>query len=78
MKWVKAEYDSVSGKISSAWSTEDGFVYECEIPSEATLRLPVFGDKLTINGIEHAAADFERDGICCVIELGPVKYVFEK
>lgn len=78
MKWVKAEYDSVSGKISSAWSTEDGFVYECEIPSEATLRLPVFGDKLTINGIEHSAADFERDGNCCVIELAPGKYVFEQ
>ncbi len=78
MKWVKAEYQSTNGKITSAWSTEDGFVYECEIPTEATLHLPVFGDQLTINGIEHKPGDFERKGDCLVIELAPGKYVFEQ
>lgn len=80
MKWIKAEYNSASGLIKSAWSTENGFVYECTVPNEAsaTLYLPLFGKKFTINGIEHSADEYEQKNNCAVIRLGAGEYVFEE
>lgn len=80
MKWIKAEYDSASGLIKSAWSTEDGFHYECTVPdgTSATLYLPLFSDKFTVNGVEHSADSYEKKNNCAVISLGAGEYVFEE
>lgn len=80
MRWVRASYESAAGLIESSWSTEDGFVYECTVPqgAGATLMLPLFAEKFTVNGVEHSAEEFERRGKCAVIGLGAGKYIFEE
>ncbi len=80
MQWVKAEYDSVSGLIKSAWSNEDGFVYECTVPEGicATLKLPKFTDKVIINDVEHSFDEYETDGNCAVIQLSAGEYTMEE
>ncbi|MBP9988517.1 MAG: hypothetical protein KBT46_03375, partial [Ruminococcus sp.] len=80
MKWIKAEYKSASGLIKSAWSTENGFVYECSVPegTSATLYLPLFSEKFTVNGVEHSAEEYENKNNCAVISLGAGEYVFEE
>ena len=43
LKWAKASFESVSGKISASWSVEDGhFTYDIEIPEgvEARVEMP--------------------------------------
>ena len=56
IKWVKAQFDSSAGLIKSEWSTENGFIYKCSVPDGTTalLTLPVFADKITVNGKELA------------------------
>lgn len=78
MKWVRASYDSASGLIESAWSTENGFVYECTVPdgATATLMLPKFSDKFTFNGTEQSFSDYQEKNNCAVIELAAGSYVF--
>lgn len=80
MKWVKASYNSSSGMIKSAWSNEDGFLYECAVPenASATLLLPVFTEKVLINGIEHSFSEYEKKDGCAVIHIAPGEYVFEE
>lgn len=80
MKWVRCSYNSVAGLIESNWSNEDGFVYECTVPegSSAKLLLPVFTDKVIVNGVEHSFGDFEKQNGCAVINLGAGSYVFEE
>ena len=80
MLWVKAEYDSVNGLIKSAWSNEDGFVYECTVPDGifATLKLPEFTDNVIINGVKHSFDEFESDGNCAVIKLSSGEYKMEE
>ncbi|MBQ1553433.1 MAG: family 78 glycoside hydrolase catalytic domain [Clostridia bacterium] len=74
--WVKAEYDSAAGLIKSAWSTEDGFVYDCAVPEGAVARLelPVFADTFTVNGVEHKGKDCETVNGRYVINLAPGEY----
>ena len=80
MKWVRCSYNSVAGLIESNWSNEDGFVYECRVPegSSAKLLLPVFTDRVVVNGVEHSFGDFEKQNGCAVINLGAGSYVFEE
>ncbi len=80
MKWVRASYDSVAGLIESSWSNEENFVYECTVPegSSAKLLLPVFADKVIINGVEHNMDEFEKESNCAIIKLGAGSYVFEE
>lgn len=80
MKWVRASYDSVAGLIESAWSNDESFVYECTVPdgSSAKLLLPVFTNKVVINGVEHSMDEFEKENNCAVITLGSGSYIFEE
>ena len=80
MKWVRASYDSVAGLIESSWSNDESFVYECTVPegSSAKLLLPVFADKVVINGVEHNMDEFEKENNCAIIKLGAGSYVFEE
>lgn len=76
MTYIKAEYDSAAGMIKSAWNTEDGLLYSCEVPEGATavLQLPVFADELTINGISHSGSEFETKNGRYIISLAPGEY----
>lgn len=80
MKWVRASYNSVAGLIESSWSNEENFVYECTVPegSSAKLILPVFTNKVVINGVEHSMDEFEKQNGCAVVKLGAGSYVFEE
>ncbi|MBR5262969.1 MAG: family 78 glycoside hydrolase catalytic domain [Clostridia bacterium] len=80
MKWIRTSYNSVAGLIESSWSNEENFVYECTVPegSSAKLLLPVFADKVIINGVEHNMDEFEKENNCAVITLGAGSYVFEE
>ena len=75
---VKASYKSAAGLIESEWHNADGFTYRCNIPVTAELRLPIFGDKLTVNGVEHSFGEYENDNGCAIIRLAPGEYVFEE
>ena len=44
----------------------------------AKLLLPVFTDKVIVNGVEHSFGDFEKQNGCAVINLGAGSYVFEE
>jgi len=75
---VKAAFDAPTGRIETAWDTEDAaytFRFTAEIPVPATLRLPLAGKSgYVCNGISHTAEPAE-DG-CVRIELGAGKYEF--
>ena len=80
MKWIRCSYNSVAGLIESNWSYEENFVYECTVPegSSAKLLLPVFTEKVIVNGVEHSFGDFDKQDGCAVINLGAGSYVFEE
>ncbi len=61
IKWVKAEFNSVSGLIRSEWNTENGLEYKCSVPegTKAYLTLPVVNDTITVNGKELKTDDAE-------------------
>ncbi len=75
---VKAAFDAPTGRIETAWDTEDAaytYRFVAEIPVPATLRLPLAGKSgYVCNGISHTAEPAE-DG-CVRIELGDGKYEF--
>ncbi|MDY5934098.1 MAG: alpha-L-rhamnosidase C-terminal domain-containing protein, partial [Oscillospiraceae bacterium] len=75
---VKASYKSAAGLIESEWHNADSFTYRCNIPVTAELRLPIFGDKLTVNGVEHSFDEYENENGCAIIRLAPGEYVFEE
>ena len=64
LKSVKAEYESAAGLIRSEWNSENGLKYFCSVPegTVAELILPVFSDKLNINGIEHLTSEYIKEG----------------
>ena len=78
MTYVKASYDSSSGLIVSEWSNEKNLVYKCTVPVSTELRLPIMGEKVTINGVEHCFDEFECKDGCAVIRLASGEYVFEE
>ena len=78
MTHVKASYDSAAGLIASEWLNEDGFTYKCTVPVTTELRLPIMGEKLTINGVEHSFDEYECKDGCAIIRLGSGEYVFEE
>ena len=78
MIFAKASYRSASGLIESEWHNEDGFTYKCNVPVTAELRLPITGDKLTVNGVEHSFDEYEKKDGCAVIRLAAGEYVFEE
>ncbi len=78
MTFVKASYSSAAGMIKSEWSNEDGFTYSCVVPVATELRLPIMGEKLTVNGVEHSFGEYEHKDGCAVIKLAPGEYVFEE
>lgn len=75
---VRAAFDAPTGRIETAWDTEDAahtYRFIAEIPVPATLRLPLAGkDGYVCNGIPHTASA-DADG-CVRIELGAGKYEF--
>ncbi len=73
---VNAAFDAPSGRIETAWSTEQGDLrFSTTVPVTATLHLPLCGkDCYTVNG-ETIRADVCRDG-CAVLELAPGSYDF--
>ncbi|HAX83661.1 MAG TPA: hypothetical protein DCY15_04045 [Ruminococcaceae bacterium] len=78
MTYVKASYKSAAGLIESEWHNEDSFTYKCTVPVTAELRLPIMGEKLLINGVEHSFDEYERKDGCAVINLASGEYVFEE
>ncbi len=80
IKWVKCHFDSPCGRIVSNWSTENGFVYETELPVPATLYLPVItdGDTVTVNGVAHKLDEYRKcpHGDTLTLTLAPGKYTF--
>ena len=78
MTYVKASYDSASGLIVSEWSNEKNLIYKCTVPVATELRLPIIGEKVTINGVEHSFDEYECKDGCAIIRLGSGEYVFEE
>ena len=78
MTYVKASYKSAAGLIESEWHNEESFTYKCTVPVTAELRLPIMGEKLLINGVEHSFDEYERKDGCAVINLASGEYVFEE
>ena len=78
MTYAKASYKSAAGLIESEWHNENGFTYRCVVPVTAELRLPILGERLTVNGVEHSFEDYESENGCAVIRLAPGEYVFEE
>lgn len=78
MTYVKASYDSASGLIVSEWSNEKNLIYKCTVPVATELRLPIMGEMLTINGVEHSFDEYECKDGCAIIRLGSGEYVFEE
>ncbi len=80
--WVKTSYESRAGLIVSNWSTENGFTYECAVPAESTLYLPILTDAetYTVNGITQRfdAAEKTPCGRAIVLTLAPGRYFFEQ
>ncbi len=80
--WAKTSYESRAGLIVSNWNTENGFVYECTVPVETTLYLPILteAEVYTVNGITQRfdAAEATRCGKAIVLTLAPGSYVFEQ
>ena len=66
--------------IKSAWSTEDGFNYNCTVPegAVATLALPVFSQNIIINGKEYSGAEFEQKDGRYIISLASGSYEFKQ
>ena len=64
--------------IRSEWNTENGFTYTCSVPEGATalLKLPVFTEKLTVNGKEHSGAEYETENGRYLISLAAGEYEF--
>lgn len=76
------EFDSPSGKIRSMWNTKDGFIYECSVPVNSTLYLPVLNNASSyeVNGkIEEITDITIHEGVKCVkIELTKGNYTFKQ
>jgi alpha-L-rhamnosidase len=84
MTWAKGHYDSMYGRINSAWKVESGVLtYEATVPANttATLYLPAASEK----GITESGKPVKKSrGISfvkyengkAVFELGPGSYVF--
>lgn len=79
MTSVKAEYESVAGKIESEWMNDNGvFTYKCVVPVLTELRLPILGDCLTVNGVEHSFDEYEVENKMAIVKLAPGEYCFEE
>ena len=78
--WAKTSFRSPKGMIVSNWDTRDGFVYECEVPAAATLKLPILTDKETflLNGETRRFDEFKVCPCGCgmTVELEAGKYTF--
>ncbi len=78
--WAKTSYESRAGLIVSNWSTEQGFVYECTVPVDTTLYLPILttAETYTVNGHEKRFDEARRSpcGKCIVLGLAPGQYTF--
>lgn len=84
VNWVKAEYGSVQGRISSRWKREnDRFELDLELPANtsATLHLPSKGaDTATEGGRPVAQAEsvkiLRQEGDRTVLAVGSGRYLF--
>ena len=77
--YVKASYKSVNGLIVSEWKLENGVLqYNCETPVNATLYLPIIGEKTSfaINNTTMNISDFETVDGCIAIDLEKGSYSF--
>lgn len=81
--WVKASYESISGKIECSWIMEnDTFTYVVSIPKEsyATLYLPIFDENaktVTVNGKIYSTDLFQISKGCYVMPLASGRYEIE-
>lgn len=84
MTWAQGYYDSMYGRIKSAWKVDnDSLTYETSVPANtnALLYLPASSENSAKEGNKNAS---EAEGIIfikyeagkAVYELGPGKYVF--
>ena len=73
---VNAAFDAPTGRIETAWSTEEGDLrFTAVVPVPATLHLPLCGKSdYTVNGETQTAAVIENN--CAIIELAPGRYEF--
>ncbi len=82
IRWVKTSFESVNGLIVSNWDMTDGFVYECTVPVESTLYLPILTEAATytVNGVEKRFDEGQRSpsGRELVIRLTPGSYRFKQ
>ena len=80
---VKAEYESASGLVKSAWCYENGeFVYRATVPenTEATVYFPLLSGKTTVNvnGLEFAEnGDFKIQNGKMIFILTAGEYVIK-
>lgn len=86
LDWVRAELDTVRGRLASAWSREEGgIVYESAIPTgtAAVIRLPLpEGAGLQINGAQPGAPipgviDLRREDGKLTVQAGSGVYRFQ-
>lgn len=83
LTWVKAEYNSLYGLISSAWERQNGRItlhVKVPVNTSASIYLPVMNDVITVVDEKGAAiADLGTGKIvngCTVFEVGSGSYSF--
>jgi alpha-L-rhamnosidase len=82
--WVKAHYDSINGRIASAWRLANGaFTYDVTVPpnTTASVYLPAASlDEVTESGKPAGGLSFIKNrpvkGNPVVLEVGPGTYSF--
>ena len=79
--FVKASYKSAAGMIKSEWCTENGLVYRCSVPKNASadLTLPLIGKKIILNGKTLAKSKYkiDKDRITINITEGSYEFVIK-
>ena len=79
--FVKASYKSAAGMIKSEWCTENGLVYRCSVPKNASadLTLPLIGKNIILNGKTLAKSKYtiDKDRITINITEGSYEFVIK-
>jgi hypothetical protein len=79
IKWVRATYDSIQGKIVSDWEHNEGkFTLKVSIPPNTTAEIFI-PEKSSTAQIKSAADEkfLRMQNGCAVFETGPGNYEFE-
>lgn len=78
--WAKSSLMTKYGRIVSNWHMDDGFTYECEVPCQATVCIPIIDgcNKLYIDGKDTEFRSCTASGKEFRTEISEGKHVFRE